>query len=114
MDGTHLFAWLHCLTSSEDLEHALGAYGRDQLASQLDVPAASEGAGLHTLESSADEEFLGFFAAISAALIAFCRNADLQVYTRIARIVEALDNIRGSQSCPTTQGSWRCTKGPLI
>ena len=29
MDGAHLSAWMHCLTASEDLEHALGPEGRD-------------------------------------------------------------------------------------
>jgi hypothetical protein len=28
MDGAHLSAWLHCLTASEDLEHALETEGR--------------------------------------------------------------------------------------
>ena len=83
MDGAHLSAWLHCITSLEDLEHALGVHGRDQLASQVDLLAAYGGAGLQSLESSADEEFLGSFAAISASLLALCKNADLQVYTRI-------------------------------
>ena len=102
MDGAHLSAYLHCLTSSEDLEHALGAHGRDQLASQLDLPAAYGGAGLQSMESLANEEFLFSFATISTSLIAFCRNADLQVYTRIAETLEALDNMEGNQSCPTT------------
>jgi hypothetical protein len=84
---------MHCLTSSEDLEHALEAHGRDKLAPQMDLPAA----GLQSQESSVDEEFLGSFASISASLIAFCKNTDLQVYTRIAETLEALDNMGGSQ-----------------
>ncbi len=46
-DGrAHLSAWLHGLASSKDLEHALGAHGRDHLAPQLDLPAAYGGVGL--------------------------------------------------------------------
>jgi hypothetical protein len=71
MDGAHLSAWLHYLTSSSDLEHALGAQRRDQIASQLHLLAAYGGAGLQSLESSADEEISGSIAAISASLIAF-------------------------------------------
>jgi hypothetical protein len=39
-----------------------------------------------------------------ASLIAFCKNANLQVYTRIAETLEALNNMWGSKSCPTTHG----------
>jgi hypothetical protein len=49
MDGAHFSAWLHCLTSFEEVEHALGAHVRDQLASQLDLLAAYIRAGLHSL-----------------------------------------------------------------
>ena len=77
---------------------------REKLAFRLDLLVAYEGAGLQSLESSADEDFLGSFASFSAWLIAFCRNADLQVYTRIAETSEALDNVGKSQSCTTTQG----------
>ncbi len=104
MDGAHLSAWLHYLSSSEDLEHALGAHGRDQLAAQLDLPAAYGGAGLQSLESFVDEEFLGSFAAITTSLIAFCKNVELLVYTRIAQTLEALEETEGSQSCTTTKG----------
>ena len=104
MDGARLFAWLHCLTSSEDLKHALGAHGRDMLAAQLDLPAAYGRAGLQSMESSADEELLGSFATIYASLIAFCKNADLLVYMRIAETLKALDDMRGSQSYPATKG----------
>ncbi len=71
MDGPRLFVWLHCLTSSSYMEQTLGAHGGDQRASQLDLSAAYGGAGLQSMESSADEEFLSSFAAISASLIAF-------------------------------------------
>ena len=73
MDSAHLSAWLHCLTASEDLELALGAAGRSQLSDILDLPPSYGGDGLQSLEDSADEEFLGSFAAIAAALISFCR-----------------------------------------
>jgi len=44
MDETHLSAWLHCLTASEDLDHALGPEGREQLSDLLGMPAPYEGA----------------------------------------------------------------------
>jgi hypothetical protein len=51
----------------------MGAHGRDELASKLYLSLAYYGgAGLQSLESSADEELLGSFATISALLIAFC------------------------------------------
>ena len=59
---------------------------------------------MQSFESSADEEFVGSFAVISASLIPFSRNANLHVYTRIAETLEALDDMEGSQSCPTTKG----------
>ena len=55
MDGAYLFAWLHCLTASQDMEHALGTEGRSQLSDPLDLPPSYGGAGLQSLEDSADE-----------------------------------------------------------
>ena len=66
MDGAHLSTWLHCLTASEDLEHALGTEGRSQLSDLLILPPSYGGTGLQSLEDSADEEFLGSIAAIAA------------------------------------------------
>jgi len=90
MDGAHLSAWLHCLTASEVLEHALGPEGRSQLSDLLDLPPSYGGAGLQSLEDSADEEFLGSFAAIAASLITFSRKTEQHVYIRIAEALEAL------------------------
>jgi hypothetical protein len=84
MDGAHLSAWLHYLTASEDLEHALGTESRSQLSDLLDLPPSYGGAGLQSLEDSADEEFMGSFAAIAVALISFCNKTELPVYIRIA------------------------------
>ncbi len=50
----------------------------------LDLPASFGGAGLESLEHSADEEFLGSFAGIAASLISFCRKAEIHAYIRIA------------------------------
>ena len=72
MDGAHLSAWLHCLPASEVLEHALGPEGKSQLSDLLDLPPSYGGAGIQSLEDSADEKFLGSFAAIASALIFFC------------------------------------------
>ena len=84
MDMAHLSAWLHCLTNSEDLKHALGPEGRSRLSDLLDLSPSYGGAGLQSLEGSADEEFLGSFAPIASSLITFCRETEQQVYIRIA------------------------------
>ena len=44
MDGTQLSAWLHCLTASKELEHALGPEGRGHLSELLDLLASYGGA----------------------------------------------------------------------
>ena len=62
MNGAHLSTWLHRLTTSEDMEHALGTEGRSQLSNLLDMPTYYGGAGLQSQEDSADEEFMGSFA----------------------------------------------------
>jgi hypothetical protein len=92
MDGAHLSIWLHCLTASEVLEHALGTEGRSQLSDLLDLPPSYGGTSLQSLEDFADEEILGSFAAIEAALIFFCRKTEQRVYTRIVKALESLDN----------------------
>jgi hypothetical protein len=104
MGGAHLSAWLHCLTASEVMEHAFGPEGRSQLSDLLDLPPSYGGAGLQSLEDSADEEFLGSFAAIEASLISFCRKIEQQIYIRIAEALEALDDPEGGVSCPTLEG----------
>ena len=71
MDGAHISAWLRYLTASEDLELALGPEGMSQISDLLDPPPSYGGVGLQSLEDSADEEFLGSFVAIAAALISF-------------------------------------------
>ncbi len=42
--------------------------------------------------SSADEEFMGSFAAIVSSLIAFYRKTYMQVYIRISEALEELDS----------------------
>ncbi len=74
MDGAHLSAWLHCLTASDELENDLSEESKKNLSVQVDLPASYGGAGLQSLELASDEEFLGSFAGIAAALITFCRN----------------------------------------
>jgi hypothetical protein len=71
MDGPHLSTLLHCLTASEDMEHFLGTAGRSHLSNLLNLPATYGGAGLQSLEDSANEEFMGSFAGITASLISF-------------------------------------------
>ncbi len=68
MNGAHLIsAWLHCLNASEDLEHAFGPEGMSKLSDLLELPPSYGGAGLQSPEDSADEEFMGSFAAIPAS-----------------------------------------------
>ena len=84
MDDAQVSTWLHCLTASTDLEHAIGSQARDQLAGLTDLPPTFGGIGLQYLERSADEKFLGSFAGIYASLISFCRSTGLPVYFAIA------------------------------
>ena len=94
MDDAHVSTWLHCLTSSTDLEHAIGPDARDQLSGLLDLPPAFGGICLQSLERSADEELLGSFAGISASLISFCRSTERPVYIAIAEALESMDDIK--------------------
>jgi hypothetical protein len=97
MDSAYLYyILLDCLTVSEDLEHALGPLGRDHLFGPLDLPATCGCAGLQSLESSADEEFLGFFAWITTALISFCKETGLSVYIWIAEALGISNDPKGS------------------
>jgi hypothetical protein len=104
MDEAHLSVWLHCLSASEVLEHALGPEGKEQLTDILDLPASYGGAGLHSLELSCDEELVGFFAGVTAALISFCKKTELPVYIRIAEALETVDDKAGSHGCKTVEG----------
>jgi hypothetical protein len=105
MDGAHLSAWLHCLTASGDLENDLGMERKTSLSELLDLPASYGGAGLHSLDLAAYDEFMGSFAGIAAALISFCRNTELPAYIRIA---EALEGTKGEGvgecECATMKG----------
>jgi hypothetical protein len=79
--------------------------GGNYRSSNLDLPPSYGGAGLQSLEDSADEEFLGSFAAIAAALVTFCRKTEQRVYIRIAEALESLeDESQGCASCPTPNG----------
>ncbi len=90
MDMAHVSTWLHCLTASPDLEHALGPTEWDTLNEWLDLPPSYGGSCLTSLDHSADEELLGSFAGIAASLIAFCRKTELPVYIAMAEVLEAL------------------------
>ena len=92
MDGAHLSAWFHYLTTSKDLEHAIGPEGRGNLSELMDLPASCDGAGLQSLEALADEEYLGSFAGIAATLIFFCMNTELiPIYIKIAEVLERVE-----------------------
>jgi hypothetical protein len=74
------------------LELALEPHVLDQLADRLDFPPAFDGAGVYSLVSHADEEFMGSFATIAFALVSFCMNTNLPVYIRIAEPLEEIDS----------------------
>ena len=104
IDGAHMSAWLHHLTASEVPEHALGTEGRSKISDLLELPPSYGGEGLQSLEDSADEEFLGSFAAIAASLITFCRKTEQQVCIRIVEALESMDDPEGGVTCPTLPG----------
>ncbi len=66
-----------------------------QLSGLLDLPPSYGGTGLQSVERSADEEFLGSFAGISAKLIAFCRKTELSVYISIAEALDYMGDAAG-------------------
>ncbi len=82
--------WLHCLTASTNLEYALDFTRRESLTGLLDLPPLYGGISLQFLERVADEEFMGTFASILAALISFCRRTGLPVYRNIAEAIERM------------------------
>ena len=58
-------------TATDDPENDLSAESRESLSVLLDLPASYGGAGLQSMALAADEEFMGSFAGIAAALITF-------------------------------------------
>ena len=105
MDGAHLSAWLHCLTASDDLENDMSAESREGLLMLLDLPASYGGAGLQSLALAADEEFIGSFAGIAAALITFYKNTELSAYIKIAEALEGTEyEVVREDECETVKG----------
>ncbi len=92
MDDAHVSTWMHCLSTSTDLEHAIGHPSRDQLAGLIYLTLAFVGIGMQSLKRSTDEELLGSFAGISASLISFWRSTKLLVYIAIAEALEGMDD----------------------
>ena len=86
----HLSTWLHCLTSSPNLEHVRYPNKKEMLSDWLDLPYSYGVADMKSISRSANIKFLGLFAAIASFLISFCRKTYLSVYIRIAEAVEAL------------------------
>ena len=64
------------------------------LSELLELPSFWGGAGFPSLERSADGEFIGPFATITASLVALCRKTKLQVYLRV---VDALEDMGCSE-----------------
>jgi len=90
MDSAHVSTWLHGLTSSSSLDHALDSGEKDILSDWLDLLHSYGSADLKSLSRSADEEFLGAFAAIAPSLVSLCMKTNLPIFIRIAEVVEAL------------------------
>ena len=59
--------WLHCLTSSPDLDYALGPEEHHQLTGWLELPPSYGAIGPNSLARSADEEYVGSFAGIASS-----------------------------------------------
>ena len=91
INGARLLAWLHCLTTSRDLEDDLGVERKVGLLDLLDLPASYGGAGLQSLALATAEKFMGSFAGIASALISFCRNTEMFAYIRIAEALEGTE-----------------------
>jgi len=102
------------IVSMVALSHRLGGFGA-RLKNGGKEPALGPsgptsllrgggGAGLQSLEDSADTEFLWSFAAIATSVISFCRKTEQHVYIRIAETLESLDDIDGGVTCPTLEG----------
>ncbi len=104
MNVVHLSACLHCLTASEDLENDMGVEKRAGLMELLDLPASYGGAGLQSLVSAADEEFLGSFAGIATALTSLCKSTELPVYIRIAEALKGTEGGVVDTGCATVKG----------
>ncbi len=92
MDEAHFSAWLHCLSASDELESDMDLERKKELTELLDLPASYGGTGLQSLTLAADEEFVGSFAGIPSALIAFCRNTLIPAYIRIAEALEGTES----------------------
>ena len=82
----------------------MGAEGRGRQSELLDLSASYGGTGLQTLAAAADEELLGSFAGIAAALISFCRNTEIPAYIRIAEALERTEDIDADTGCATIDG----------
>ena len=60
------------------------------LTETLDLPPQLGGAGLQSLVLSDDEEFLGFWAAISAPLSEFFRSTGEPIYEDLADVLDSM------------------------
>jgi hypothetical protein len=90
-DSTHLSTCLHCLTASEDLEHALGPEGRDQLAKLLDLPAAYGGRVSSPLNPLQTKNSWNSLQGSLMHSSHFARKTELPLYIRIAEALESLE-----------------------
>jgi len=54
--------------------------------------------------AAADEELLGSFAGIAAALISFCKNTEIHAYIRIAEALERTEDMDADTGCATIEG----------
>ena len=86
------------------MENDLGAEKRTGLKDLLDLPTSYGGAGLQSVISAADEEFLGSFAGIATPLISFCTSTELPAYIRISKALQGTENGVVDTGCATVKG----------
>ena len=104
MYAAHLSAWVHCLTTSEDLFNDMDAERKANLSDLLYLPPSFGAVGLQSLNAASDEEYMGSFAGLAAALISFCRNTELPVYIRIAEALEGTEDLDAAAESATITG----------
>ena len=106
-DTAHRNAWLDNHGAPSDLDDYWDDDDRTKLTKTLDLPPQFGGAGLTSLEHSADEELLGTAAASIADITDFLRDTDIPLYERLAEAVEhvATQKLQGTGEPRTASDS---------
>jgi hypothetical protein len=97
MEEAYVSTWIHCLTESPQLERVVGPVEKDQLTNWLDLLPFVR---WYRIEFSVplyfvDDEFMGLFVIIGAAVIAFRWRTYLPVYISIVESLEELRDLVG-------------------